>query len=928
MNIYTLKNLTFAYPDIQSERKDAFLAPALLDVSLEVAEGSFTVIAGSSGCGKTTLLRQLKTCLAAHGRCTGTLKFCGEELAKVDPRTQAAAIGFVAQDVNAQLVTDKVWHELAFGLESLGADQVTIRSRVAEVCSFFGLNDIYHKKVNELSGGQKQLVNLAAVMTMSPKVLILDEPTSQLDPIAAKSFIDDLARVNRELGTTVIITEHRLTNLWQYATHVVAMDGGRVVYDGTPELALQEIYAKKAAVELPAAAEIALILEEQQVRSNDVPVTVIEGKNWLVDFAKNHQHKNKIEIANDKNKASLLKVKDAFFRYEKAGHNVLNGLSLDVRAGEILAINGANGSGKSTLLSVLAGVEKCYRGKVKKSGEFAVGYLPQDPKLLFKENTVERELAGVSGALAKAFDKYADRHPYDLSGGEQQKLALAKVLAKKPKLVLMDEPTKGMDVCFKRELAGILDALKKRGCSVVLVSHDIEFCAEVADRVCLIFDGQVAAEGVAKAYYAGNEFYTTAASRIARDVVAGAVTAEDVCEAFGRDVKREKNGSGKNGHFGEDVDDFENNVLGHGEDHERDNVGKSAVQDNMQDSDDSRKGNNNISKSNNSHKETTTKCGTLRKIALAITIIIMAICFPLTTTQSDLTALIQNAAPTEEGVQYLKICGIFVCAIIAFIILLRPYATTHNQNIITTIKKYSNKKTTIATIFTVALAVFIVWYGDSCLHNKKYYFISLLILLISFIPFLVSFENRKFSARDIVTIATLCAIGAGGRMAFFMLPNFSPVVALVIIAAVAFGAEVGFTVGAITMLVSNLVFGQGPWTPWQMLALGLCGFVAGVVFNGQRVKAKSLTRLSLCIFGGLSAIIIYGLIMNYATVVIWQRTVTKSMLLAAYISGFPFDVVLATSTVIFLWIAARPLLEKMDRIKLKYGVLVREKQTN
>ena len=245
VNILDIKELTFAYPDSNDDSGEKYLPDALKNVTLSVEQGEFVVILGSSGCGKTTLLRQLKTSIAPHGRLSGKIEFKGRSLKEMDDRTSAKQIGFVQQDVDAQLVTDKVWHELAFGLESLGYDNGYIRRRVAEMCSFFGLSGIFHRRVAELSGGQKQMVNLASVMALSPEVLILDEPTSQLDPIAANEFIACLVRINRELGTTIIMTEHRLEEVLPVCSRAVVMDEGIVEgYLRTGEADVSKEYLK------------------------------------------------------------------------------------------------------------------------------------------------------------------------------------------------------------------------------------------------------------------------------------------------------------------------------------------------------------------------------------------------------------------------------------------------------------------------------------------------------------------------------------------------------------------------------------------------------------------------------------------------------------------------------------------------------------
>ena len=898
MSLYEIKGLTFAYPDIISERDDIYLDPCLNDINITIEQGEFVVVAGGSGSGKTTLLRQLKPVLTPRGKREGAITFAGQGLSQMDEKMQTQKIGFVMQDVDAQLVTDKVWHELAFGLESLGLPTETIRKRVAEMCSFFGLNSIFHKKVNELSGGQKQLVNLASVLALSPDVVILDEPASQLDPMAARDFFRCLERINRELGITIIITEHRLEELWAMCDRFILLDHGMVLYDGTIQEGVHTLYETVPSIELPAACRIALGLQEKE----QVPVTVTDGRNWLVRYDREHEQCGEVTTRMYKGEHKIIEIKDVFFRYDRMEHDVLHGLNLSVYEGEILAINGSNGCGKSTLLSLIAGAGIPYRGRIRIEKGKKVGLLPQDPKLLFTASTVRGELGiekNSNGAVAQdktgqssryriaelcGLTKLLERHPYDLSGGEQQRLGLARVLIGMPDVILMDEPTKGMDAEFKQTFAEILRKLQMQGCTIVIVSHDIEFCAQTADQVCLIFDGETAVVNGVTEYFTGNEFYTTAAARIARGVVDHAVTVEDVLSAYGK--KTEK-----------DTDK-----------HKQSCVESEQIEDKQ-------------------HKNTVSDRGSFGcKLGLVVTTLVMAVCFIITIRQSDLTRLIDDGRVTSEGIVYIGIYVIFILAIGLFIRLLRPLAREQDREIERRKRYHISRKNMIVTIVCILAAAATIWMGKAVLSDRKYYFISFLVLIEMMIPFGVAFETRKVSARDLVTVAVLCALAAVGRTAFFMMPNFNPVIAIVIISGVAFGCETGYITGAVTMLVSNMVFGQGPWTPWQMFSMGLVGFAAGLVFNNSKIRGEQLTRLSLCVFGGFCCIIIYGGIMNPASVIMWQPAVNLQMILAAYVTGFPFDVVQGFATVLFLWLMACPFLEKLDRIKIKYGVLCEVKE--
>ena len=577
MNCIEVKNFSFQYP------KESHAA--LYQVSMEVEEGSFVVLCGKSGCGKSTLLRQFKSVLASHGEKKGEILYGGQNLEDVDLRTQSAEIGYVLQNPDNQIVTDKVWHELAFGLESLGYDTPTIRLRVAEMASYFGIHSWFLKNVSELSGGQKQLLNLASVMAMHPKLLILDEPTSQLDPIAASDFLETVRKINRDIGTTVILTEHRLEDVIPWADKVYVMDKGRMIADGTPNEIGEQLrtMGHDMFLSMPAPMQIYAGINS----SLRCPLTVSQGRRWLSEELetkgiKIKKERNQEETAKKKNsifgKLSGLKkepekeipeirIKDVWFRYERDLPDVVKGLSLDIKKGEIFAVVGGNGTGKSTAMSLIARIRFPYRGKIylegKEIGKYSdddlyhgfLGVMPQNPQSLFVKKTVREDLYevidvkrerkseaypiemkkkdAVEGIVSLTrLEGLLDRHPYDLSGGEQQRLALAKVLLLRPKILLMDEPTKGIDNHYKKELGEILRKLSEHGVTILMISHDVEFCAQYADRTGLFFQGNVVTSEESKKFFAGNNFYTTAANRMARNYFPNAVTVEDVVKAI------------------------------------------------------------------------------------------------------------------------------------------------------------------------------------------------------------------------------------------------------------------------------------------------------------------------------------------------------------------------------------------------------------
>lgn len=529
MAIFELEHFGFTYA---GETK-----PAIHDISLSVSEGEFLLLCGLSGCGKTTLLRQLKPAIAPRGSRSGAIRFCGQPLKDAPFRKQAEEIGFVMQSPEEQAVTDKVWHELAFGLENLGLENRTIRLRTAEMASFFGIEAWFEKDVSSLSGGQKQLLNLAAVMAMQPKVLLLDEPTSQLDPIAAADFLAAVKKINAELGVAVVIVEQRLQEVFPLADRVAILDKGSLLLCDTPrEAGLALIRAgHPMAQALPSAMRIAGALGGP----DPLPLTVREGRQWLRAFLPTVPPKQNLrETGTVVRDFPAIVLKDCWFSYEKGGTDVIRDLSLQIPKQKLFCILGGNGTGKTTALRLMAGLKKPYRGKVRVEGKIAV--LPQNPQTLFVKSTVAADLEEAAGknmqgkineaAELTGLTALLHRHPYDLSGGEQQRAALAKVLLTQPEILLMDEPTKGLDSHFKIQFAEILRTLLRQGVTVVMVSHDIEFCAEYADFCALFFNGAIAAQGEARRFFAGNSFYTTAANRIAREWFPQAVTNGDVVE--------------------------------------------------------------------------------------------------------------------------------------------------------------------------------------------------------------------------------------------------------------------------------------------------------------------------------------------------------------------------------------------------------------
>ena len=876
--LFRLEHFSFTYP--QQRRK------ALDDISLTVHPGQFWVLCGPSGCGKSTLLRQCKTVLAPYGAAEGDIFFEGVSLRDVPNRRQASEIGFVMQSPEHQVVTDKVWHELAFGLESLGLDTPSIRRRVAEMASFFGIQDWFHKDVDQLSGGQKQLLSLASVMVLQPKVLILDEPTSQLDPIAASDFLQTLGRINRELGTTVLLTEHRLEEALPLATDVAVLDGGRLLCTGTPAEVGRQLRDRGHGMFLamPAAMRV-----WASVRSGaDCPVTVREGRDFLRIWHKDHPLRPLPEEVRPARGEPVLEGRGLFFRYEPALPDVVKGLDITVYRGEFVALLGGNGAGKTTSLHLLSGALTPQRGEVRRTGR--IGALPQNPQALFVKKTVREDLYEVFDGqridpalkeqrIAQAVSlcrltELLDRHPYDLSGGEQQRAALCKVLLLDPDILLLDEPTKGLDAEFKQELASILRALTAGGVTILMVSHDVEFCARYAHRCALFFDGGIVTEGAPRAFFSGNSFYTTSADRMARELCPGAVTPEDVMAAIGGDVPPEPA-----------VDRAYQPLPP---------VAEEAA---------------------------TWKPAKLpwwRRCIAAVASAVALFIFWNAAERTDLTALVGGGTVSDAGWAALRMYGLFIVALLVVVAAIGRRSPPPVSVQTPVEKRKLSRRTLTATVLILLCIPATLFIGCYYGGTQNYYLLSVLVMLECMLPFFMVFEGRKPQARELVVIAVLCALGVAGRAAFFMLPQFKPVMALTIIAGVAFGGETGFLVGAMTMLASNFLFSQGPWTPFQMFSMGIIGFLAGVLFRKGWLRRS---RGALSVFGAIAAVVIYGGIMNPASALMYSQETNWKVLVTYYITGFPMDCVHAAATVLFLLVLAEPMLEKLDRIKTKYGLV-------
>jgi energy-coupling factor transport system ATP-binding protein len=609
-------------------------------------------------------------------------------------------------------------------------------------------------------------------------------------------------------------------------------------------------------------------------------------------------------------------LEEVWFKYAPDQPDVLQGLSYRTYAGEFSALLGGNGTGKSTLLKLLAGLCRPYRGRVRLNGEDInkipglfdgiLGVLPQNPQTLFTGRTVREDLwefmseqkisAGEkrerfnSAAALCRLEEILDFHPYDLSGGEQQRAALAKTLLPQPRILLLDEPTKGLDAEFKLALAGILRRLTAAGTAVIMSSHDIEFCAEHADNCALLFDGAIAASGPPRFFFSGNSFYTSAAHRIARAFFPEALTVAEVITALGGQPSAARAEAGKA---------------------ERKRLPPESPPA--------------VKPADQAARRAVWSAGRRAAAALGLLLLFGATALAITDWDGWRTWLAGGDSAWRlagEPAADWKYAGMMLAfslgAVNLTLALIRRRKQSSPAVEQPVVSRRLSKRTRLAAVLAVFAIPLTVYSGNWFFGDRKYYFIALLIILETLLPFALVFESRKPQARELVVIAALCALAVAGRAAFFMLPQFKPVTALVIISGVAFGGEAGFLVGALTGFLSNMFFGQGPWTPWQMFAFGLIGFLAGVLFSKGWLSRE---RAALAVYGGLATLVIYGGIMNPAHVLISQTQPVGEMFLAAYVQGIPFDLIHAAATVTFLLLLAPAMLEKLDRIKVKYGLL-------
>ncbi|MDO5850243.1 MAG: ATP-binding cassette domain-containing protein [Methanobacteriaceae archaeon] len=570
MSFIEFKDFNFAYKNPQGTE-----FPVLFDINLSVEEGDFVLFCGSSGSGKTTLFSNLKKELAPNGLRTGDVLFNGKNLFELSDLESATNIGFLFQNPDNQIVTDTVIQEIAFPLENIGLDSEEIRNRVAEMTAFFGIDHILHKNVNDLSGGQKQLVNLCSLLVLKPKLLILDEPTSQLDPIAAYDFLTILKRLNEEFSITILISEHKIDNVFPFADKVVFMRNGEIKYAENP-YKLLDILDKNSMFHhyLPDVTKVYSLLNntDLDLSNYDVPLTVREGKkvlraidndlkssnlslktfgdlnglksfNYTLDTSLNKYSQIFNFEENYEYGEELLNTKNLYFAYDK-DNLILKDVNFSVKKGEFLSIIGGNGAGKSTFLKLLSGLLKPVKGKVNTKKDLKIAYLHQNPIVHFSKETVKEELylnLDLNDSVKESILSYIkffeledllNIHPYDCSGGEQQKIAIVKALISNPDILILDEPTKGLDPISAINLAKILKELQNRGITIIISSHNLPFVANYSERCIMIFDGSLQIDNAPKNIFSNNNFYTTFINRLVKDYIKEGVSLKDVWDKW------------------------------------------------------------------------------------------------------------------------------------------------------------------------------------------------------------------------------------------------------------------------------------------------------------------------------------------------------------------------------------------------------------
>lgn len=876
MEVYSVSDLSFRYPGAKEN--------AIKNISFNISSGEFVLLCGVSGSGKSTLLKCLKTCLRPHGDLTGVVRFSGNDLDSCDYLTQAQKIGFVLSSCDYQTITDTVMHELAFGMENLGIDNYEMKKRIAEISSFLGLDGLLDKPIDSLSGGKRRILSLASVLIMQPDVLIFDEPVAQLDPVGAEEFTQVIYKVNREFGTTVIVCEHELDSFFSIADRVLVMSQGAIISDASPDETIRIIKEKHSDLVglLPLPARVFV---RSGIDISSIPADIPHARQVLLSLDRDFVIVPDRSLFSDKK--PFVKAENIFFSYGKNKDDVLRGIRLEAYPGEILSVVGGNGSGKTTLLHCIASIKKPFSGRVmigdsvsSKKNTVKVALMPQDPTTLFVKDNLHDDLYEVLDDSISEADKeelicrcadlcslghLLQRHPFDLSGGERQRAALAKLLLTDPDLILLDEPVKGLDRPSKQQTGKLLRRIVGSGICVIMVTHDMDFAAEYSDRCTLLFNGECCKCLPSKDFFLGSTFYTTCGRRMTRNIIDGCVTENDILVALGSSQTDDDSDSGSSYELFSGIPS-----------------GKKG-------------------KTEFSGKKHLSVRSCVAGVSFLLLIVLACIGAWLFGAGNESAALIVSASDILFG-----------------FLLIVVYSMINGDRIIISTMNNSRRLLILSLIMTLIVVPLTIAAGIILFDDTKYIFISLLIMAECMIPFFAVFERRVIRTREFVIIAVMCSLCVIGRAVFYMLPEFKPVTAIVIISGAALGAQSGFLVGSVGMLASNMIFGQGPWTPWQMFAMGIIGFIAGILTNNLHC-GKS--RMSLAVFGFLVSVLLYGGIMDPASILMSHLPLTKASVIACYLAGLPLDLVHGVSTALFLYFGAVPVIKKLERIKLKYGLI-------
>lgn len=518
MEIIKAQNASYWYPDAKK--------PALCDIDLSINEGEFVLIVGSSGCGKSTLLRMFNRIVPDYygGKLKGSVILNNKNIREYNKKDIVRKVGMVYQHPEKQIVMQDVEREIAFGLENLNTSLEKMRRNAAEVISFLNLGSIRDKSTQEISGGEKQRIAIASVIAMDPDIMLFDEPTSQLDPIASEEVLSFIKRLNRDTGKTVILVEQRLDRCFDMADRIIFMENGKIIDQGTPDNIPESINQRYF---IPS---ITYLFKQAGYKST--PVNVKQGRDLIKNM--NFHGQKAVEYKFD---TDIINVRKLNFAYEK-NKRLLKNINLSIKKGEIMAVIGENGAGKSTLFKIIAGLIEGYTGKVSISGkdiaEFnrverinTIGYLSQNPNDYLGRDTVFDEVAytlrnidafegGKVEDMLQKFDlaSLRDRNPRDLSGGEKQRLAVACTLVSDPEILILDEPTRGLDSVNKEKLGKILTDLSETGKTIVLITHDSDFAGDYAHRVTMIFNGEITATGKTDDMLYDAIYYSTQISRL------------------------------------------------------------------------------------------------------------------------------------------------------------------------------------------------------------------------------------------------------------------------------------------------------------------------------------------------------------------------------------------------------------------------------